>query len=63
MDRENSITVSEREKIKIEIRQKLGVFFVTITIVLIIQKTIFRCKMKRKLERKPFRCKNDKNEV
>ena len=63
MDRENSIAVSEREKIKIEIRQKLGVFFVTITIVLIIQKTIFRCKMKRKMERKHFRCKNDKNEV
>ena len=58
MDRENSIAVSEREKIKIEIRQKLGVFFVTITIVLIIQKTIFRCKMKRKMERKDFRCKN-----
>ena len=47
MDRENSIAVSEREKIKIEIRQKLGVFFVTITIVLIIQKTIFRCKKDR----------------
>ena len=63
MDRENSIAVSEREKIKFEIRQKLGVFFVTITIVLIIQKTIFRCKMKRKMERKAFRCKSDKNEV
>ena len=27
------------------------------------KKTIFRCKMKRKMERKAFRCKSDKNEV
>ena len=63
MDWKNSIAVSEREKIKIEIRQKLGVFFVTITIVLIIQKTIFRCKMKREMKRKAFRCKKDRNKV
>ncbi len=50
MDWENGFTVSEREVIDIKIRYKTDVFF-------------FRCKMKRKMERKAFRCKSDKNEV
>ena len=50
MDWENGFAVSEREVIDIKIRHRFGVFF-------------FRCKMKRKMERKAFRCKSDKNEV
>ena len=45
MDWENGFAVSEREVIDIKIRYKTDVFF-------------FRCKMKRKMERKAFRCKN-----
>ena len=42
MDWENDFAVSEREVIDIKIRHKFGIFF--------------RCKMKRKMERKAFRC-------
>ena len=42
MDWKNGIAVSEREVIDIKMRHKTDVFF--------------RCKMKRKMERKAFRC-------
>ena len=46
MDRENSIAVSEKEGINIKCVMKLTYFFC--------------CRMKRKMERKAFRCKKDK---